>query len=145
MCPRGIPHSPQCLPSIFFSPSSETQIKGNSNGDWISYFVAVALSHFPTIDINVALWSRTISLLLTGVLILSSLAQVLRSVGKIVHLTSRTAGASFLLLALGQLFVSAEASRDALGACPADRRLSTSFHFSSRCGRRFRPLTKTRC
>jgi Gpi18-like mannosyltransferase len=66
----------------------------------------VALSNFPSIEINVALWSRTISLFLTGVLILSSLAQILRSVGKIVRLTSKTAGASFLLLGLGQLFAS---------------------------------------
>ena len=91
---------------MFFAPASEPDVKGNSNGDWISYLVAVALNNFPAININVALWSRTISLLLTGVLILSSLAQILRSVGKIVRLTSKTAGASYLLLALGQLFVS---------------------------------------
>lgn len=52
------------------------------------------------------MWSRTISLVLTGLLILSSLAQILRSVSKIVRLTSRTAGAGFLILSLGQLFVS---------------------------------------
>lgn len=58
------------------------------------------------VDINVSMWSRTISLVLTGLLILSSLAQILRSVSKIVRLTSRTAGAGFLILSLGQLFVS---------------------------------------
>jgi hypothetical protein len=47
-----------------------------------------------------------ISLLLTGVLILSSLAQVLRSLTRMLRLTSKTVGAGFLLLSLGQLFVS---------------------------------------
>jgi hypothetical protein len=80
-------------------------VKGNSYGDWISYLLVLALSNFPSVAIDIPLWTRTISLFLTGALIASSLAQVLRSVGKIVHLTSKTAGASFLLLALGQLFV----------------------------------------
>jgi hypothetical protein len=42
-------------------------------------------------------------LLLTGLLILSSLAQVLRSVSRILRLTSKSIGAGFLLLGLGQL------------------------------------------
>ncbi len=58
------------------------------------------------IDIDVAVWSRAISLLLTGLLILSSLTQVLRSLSRILRLTSKTVGAGFLLLSLGQLFVS---------------------------------------
>lgn len=104
-----------CLPSIFFTPapasvdSDEYQppSKGNTNGDWISFLLALGLSHLPTssVDIDVAVWSRGISLLLTGLLILSSLAQVLRSLMRVLKLTSKTVGAGFLLLSLGQLFV----------------------------------------
>jgi len=108
----------QCLPSIFFAPLSTSSIptqegsdphgKGNTNGDWISFLLALGISHLPTgvIDIDVAVWSRAISLLLTGLLILSSLTQVLRSLSRILRLTSKTVGAGFLLLSLGQLFVS---------------------------------------
>ncbi|ORY32871.1 Abscisic acid G-protein coupled receptor-domain-containing protein [Naematelia encephala] len=112
-----------CLPSIFFSPLSTSNIpsdetslpssetdnpkeKGNTNGDWISFVLALGLAHLPTgaVDIDVAVWSRAISLLLTGLLVLSSLTQVLRSLGKVLRLTSKTVGAGFLLLSLGQLF-----------------------------------------
>lgn len=107
----------QCLPSIFFAPLSTSNLptedgtqprgKGNTNGDWISFLLALSISHLPTgvVDIDVAVWSRAISLLLTGLLILSSLAQVLRSLSRILRLTSKTVGAGFLLLSLGQLFV----------------------------------------
>ncbi|KAL0255458.1 hypothetical protein I308_100262 [Cryptococcus tetragattii IND107] len=103
-----------CLPSLFFAPhtaeqeSGEIPIegKGNTNGDWISFFLALAISKLPRdfADIDVPTWSRGISLILTGVLILSSLTQVMRSLSKILRLTSKTVGAGFLLLSLGQLF-----------------------------------------
>ncbi|KIR59692.1 hypothetical protein I314_04688 [Cryptococcus bacillisporus CA1873] len=103
-----------CLPSLFFAPhtaeqeSGEVPIegKGNTNGDWISFFLALAISKLPRdfADIDVPTWSRGISLILTGVLILSSLTQVMRSLSKILRLTSKTVGAGFLLLSLGQLF-----------------------------------------
>ncbi|RXK39301.1 hypothetical protein M231_03380 [Tremella mesenterica] len=105
-----------CLPSLFLSPLSTSQLpnepetqsreKGNTNGDWISFLLALGLSHLPTgsTEIDVAMWSRSISLLLTGLLILSSLAQVLRSLMRVLKLTSKTVGAGFLLLSLGQLF-----------------------------------------
>ena len=85
----------------------ETQGEGNSNGDWISFLLALAISQLPTgtIDIDVGIWARTISLLLTGLLILSSLAQVMRGLTRILRLTSKSVGAGFLLLSLGQLFV----------------------------------------
>ncbi len=108
----------QCLFSIFLPRLSTSHIpssdgsqpesgkgKGNTNGDWISFLIALGLSQLP-FDMDVAVWSRGISLLLTGLLILSSLAQVLRSVSRILRLTSKTVGAGFLLLGLGQLFVS---------------------------------------
>lgn len=80
--------------------------KGNTNGDWISYSIALALSQLPTGVVDVKMWSRAISLLLTGLLILASLAQVLRSVARILRLTSKSIGAGFLLLGLSQLMVS---------------------------------------
>lgn len=111
----------QCLPSLSLSTSripledgnDLPHGKGNTNGDWISFLLALAISHLPTgvADIDVAIWSRAISLLLTGVLILSSLTQVLRSLSRILRLTSKTAGAGFLLLSLGQLFVSPDEPR----------------------------------
>ncbi|WVQ67291.1 uncharacterized protein L199_005486 [Kwoniella botswanensis] len=103
-----------CLPSLFFAPLTSSQAssdtpqegKGNTNGDWISFLLALAISKLPagSIDIDVPSWSRSISIILTGVLILSSLAQVMRSLNKVLRLTSKTVGAGFLLLSLGQLF-----------------------------------------
>ncbi|KAK8864574.1 hypothetical protein IAR55_001824 [Kwoniella newhampshirensis] len=103
-----------CLPSLFWAPLTTSQAsdethqegKGNTNGDWISFLLALAISQLPSdsIDIDVAVWSRGISLILTGILILSSLAQVMRSLSKVLRLTSKTVGAGFLLLSLGQLF-----------------------------------------
>nr|XP_031863434.1 uncharacterized protein CI109_001310 [Kwoniella shandongensis]KAA5530506.1 hypothetical protein CI109_001310 [Kwoniella shandongensis] len=103
-----------CLPSLFWAPLTTSQAsdethqegKGNTNGDWISFLLALAISQLPNdfIDIDVPVWSRGISLILTGILILSSLAQVMRSLSKVLRLTSKTVGAGFLLLSLGQLF-----------------------------------------
>ncbi|WWC70164.1 uncharacterized protein I206_104112 [Kwoniella pini CBS 10737] len=103
-----------CLPSLFFAPLTRSQAssdtpqegKGNTNGDWISFLLALAISKLPagSIDIDVPSWSRSISIILTGVLIMSSLAQVMRSLNKVLRLTSKTVGAGFLLLSLGQLF-----------------------------------------
>ncbi|WVQ80237.1 hypothetical protein IAT38_002342 [Cryptococcus sp. DSM 104549] len=103
-----------CLPSLFYAPRTAAQTsedapqeaKGNTNGDWISFLLALAISKLPKdlVDIDVAVWSRGISLILTGILILSSLAQIMRSLSRILKLTSKTVGAGFLLLGLGQLF-----------------------------------------
>ena len=105
----------QCLTSLLFAPLSTSQVatdhesgptpKGNTNGDWISFLIALGLSQLPNNSVDVALWARGISLLLTGLLILSSLAQVLRSVSRILRLTSKSVGIGFLLLSLGQLMV----------------------------------------
>lgn len=88
-----------CMTSILYQPSA---LGSKRDGDWISYFIALGLSQIPGID-DVPAWSRTISLVLTGALILSSLAQVLRSVSRILRLTSKSIGAGFLLLSLAQL------------------------------------------
>jgi hypothetical protein len=37
------------------------QEKGNTNGDWISYLIALGLSQLPTGVADVAVWSRAIS------------------------------------------------------------------------------------
>ena len=96
----------QCLPALFFTtPGNAERGKGNTNGDWISFLVAAGVSSLG-FDLDVGVWSRAISLLLTGVLVLSSLARILQSVSGVIRLTSRTAAAGFLLLSLGQLFVS---------------------------------------
>ncbi|KAL7421922.1 hypothetical protein Q5752_003694 [Cryptotrichosporon argae] len=107
-----------CLTSLF-TPLSTSRIpsedpqpgKGNTNGDWISFLLALGLAHLPAgalgLDgdaVDVAFLSRSISLLLTGLLILSSLTMVLRSLSRVLRLTSKTVGAGFLLLALGQLW-----------------------------------------
>jgi hypothetical protein len=136
-----------CLTSIFFAPLSTSSLaiddtdptlgqhesaKGNTNGDWISFLLALGLSQLPTGVVDVAVWSRGISLLLTGLLILSSLAQVLRSVSRILRLTSKTVGAGFLLLGLGQLFVSVSVSVALVGsrylAYKSDRHLHPQSH-----------------
>lgn len=103
----------KCLPSLFLSTSAaapEAGTKGNSNGDWISFMLAFLLSHLPIplIDVeavDIPVWSRAISLGFTGLIILTSLAQVLRSLRRALKLTSKSVGAGFLLLTLGQLFV----------------------------------------
>jgi hypothetical protein len=95
-----------CLPSLFYpAVDPDLNATGNTNGDWISFFIAFALSKLP-IEVDVGVWSRAISLVLTGAIILSSLAQVLRGLARILKLTSKSVGAGFLLLTLGQLFVS---------------------------------------
>ncbi|WOO81159.1 Golgi pH regulator [Vanrija pseudolonga] len=103
-----------CLISIFVAPLSTSRIpesgashkgSGNTNGDWISFAVALGLAHLPFgHGVDVAAWSRAISLLMTGLLILSSLAMVLRWLSRMLRLTSKSVGAGFLLLTLGQLF-----------------------------------------
>ncbi|WWC62152.1 uncharacterized protein I303_104744 [Kwoniella dejecticola CBS 10117] len=130
-----------CLPSLFFAPLTRSQAsgdtpqegKGNTNGDWISFLLALAISKLPagSIDIDVPSWSRSISIILTGVLIMSSLAQVMRSLNKVLRLTSKTVGAGFLLLSLGQLFATYVISllvqlRTSLPPAPLESSASTS-------------------
>ncbi|KAL1411436.1 hypothetical protein Q8F55_002392 [Vanrija albida] len=102
-----------CLVSIFVAPLATGRIpeaeghtgSGNTNGDWISFAVALGLAHLPFgHGVDVAACSRAISLLMTGLLILSSLAMVLRWLSRMLRLTSKSVGAGFLLLTLGQLF-----------------------------------------
>jgi len=109
--PNTYANTLQCLISIFIHPLSTSSLdpnsaKGNTNGDWISFIIALGLSHLPhpSGEFDIASWSRGISLILTGLLILSSLAMVLRWLTRVLRMTSKTVGAGFLLLTLGQLY-----------------------------------------
>lgn len=95
-----------CLPSLFF-PTVDPDTSKGSNGDWISFLIAFALSKLP-IEVDVGVWSRAISLAFTGIIILSSLSRVLRGLTRVLQLSSKSIGTGFLLLTLGQLFVSIE-------------------------------------
>lgn len=130
----------QCLVSLFVAPLSTSSIphadandqkahgKGNVNGDWISFILALGLAHLPLpfgFKDDIPTTARGISLLLTGALILSSLAMVMRWLTRVLRLTSKTVGAGFLLLTLGQLFATYVISllvqlRTSLPPAPAD-------------------------
>jgi hypothetical protein len=83
------------------SPTGTTQ----PHSDWISYLVATALSHLP-VDIDVAVWSRQISLAMVGVIIGSSVQYVMKWVARALRLGSASVGGVVLLLGLAQLMVS---------------------------------------
>ena len=74
------------------------------HSDWISFLVATALSHLP-FDIDVAVWSRQISLGMVGVIIGASIQYVMRWVAKALKVGSASVGGVVLLLGLGQLMV----------------------------------------
>lgn len=119
----------QCLVSLFTPSSTQTK----SNGDWISFLIALGVSRLPVGEVDVATWSRGISLLLTGLLILSSLTMVLRWLTRVLRLTSKTVGAGFLLLTLGQLYATYVISllvqlRSSLPASPVESSNPTSTH-----------------
>jgi len=74
--------------------------------DLITHLLAYLLSLVPSIDMSledVVVISRQISLVLVGVIILSSMRLVLRGVTRALRITSRNLGASLMLLILAQL------------------------------------------
>ncbi|KAG8797425.1 hypothetical protein FRC18_008964, partial [Serendipita sp. 400] len=90
--------------NVIFGPSAESG--GTSSPDIITYLLARFFALFPDIPLSqqdVASLSRQISLLLVGCIILGSVRTVLRQVGGLLKLSSRTIGAAFLLLFLAQL------------------------------------------
>ncbi|KAG8818078.1 hypothetical protein FRC19_010881 [Serendipita sp. 401] len=92
--------------NVIFGPSAESG--GTSSPDIITYLLARFFALFPDIPLSqqdVASLSRQISLLLVGCIILGSVRTVLRQVGGLLKLSSRTIGAAFLLLFLAQLMV----------------------------------------
>ncbi|KAI8996260.1 Abscisic acid G-protein coupled receptor-domain-containing protein [Trametes punicea] len=104
-----------CIYRIFASllnlllPRSPPSVPGEStstNADIVSFVLAYLLSHLPFIHLpqdKVAVISRQISLGLVGVIILSSIRRVLRGVARLLRVTSRSLGASLMLLILSQV------------------------------------------
>jgi hypothetical protein len=108
---------------------AQDQESANNYPDLITHFLAYLLSLTPSIDMSledVAVISRQISLVLVGVIILSSMRLVLRGVTRVttcrlsylrkaltfslflnqaLRVTSRNLGASLMLLILAQLMV----------------------------------------
>lgn len=72
--------------------------------DWISYLLAIGLSHLP-FDVDVPLLSRQISFALVGLIIASSIQYVLKSVARVLRLGGTSAGGGMLLLGLAQVMV----------------------------------------
>jgi len=110
---------------------AQNQESANNYPDLITHFLAYLLSLTPSINMSleeVAVISRQISLVLVGVIILSSMRLVLRGVTRVnicqlscltealsfffsfldqaLRVTSRNLGASLMLLILAQLMVS---------------------------------------
>ncbi|KIM82005.1 hypothetical protein PILCRDRAFT_97557 [Piloderma croceum F 1598] len=85
---------------------AQNQESANNYPDLITHLLAYLLSLTPSIHMSledVAVISRQISLVLVGVIILSSMRLVLRGVTRALRITSRNLGASLMLLILAQL------------------------------------------
>ncbi|EJF60185.1 hypothetical protein DICSQDRAFT_155930 [Dichomitus squalens LYAD-421 SS1] len=88
------------------SPSSAPGEAGTTNADVVSLVLAYMLSVLPFVHVppdKVAAISRQVSLALVGVIILSSIRRVLRGVAGVLRVTSRSLGASLMLLTLAQV------------------------------------------
>ncbi|KAM5533491.1 hypothetical protein V8D89_012828 [Ganoderma adspersum] len=87
-------------------PSEPGTAQGSTGADAVSFVLAYALSFLPFVHLpqdKVAVISRQISLALVGVIILSSIRRVLRGVAGMLRVTSRSLGASLMLLTLAQV------------------------------------------
>ncbi|RPD63395.1 hypothetical protein L227DRAFT_497439 [Lentinus tigrinus ALCF2SS1-6] len=88
------------------SPPSAPGESGSTSADVVSVVLAYMVSFLPLVNVaqdKVAVISRQISLALVGVIILSSIRRVLRGVASILRVTSRSLGASLMLLTLAQV------------------------------------------
>ncbi|PCH43230.1 hypothetical protein WOLCODRAFT_73912 [Wolfiporia cocos MD-104 SS10] len=86
--------------------AANTQESATTGADMISMALAYVFALIPSVDVSVdqvAVVSRQISLVLVGIIILSSLRLVLRGVARALRVTSRNLGASLMLLILAQL------------------------------------------
>ncbi|CED83743.1 Predicted G-protein coupled receptor [Phaffia rhodozyma] len=97
-----MPHNSSSTLLSSSSSSASSNLHQNHTSDWISYLIALALSHLP-FEVDVPLWSRQISLGLVGVIILSSIQYVMRSISRALKLGSASVGGVVLLLGLAQL------------------------------------------
>ncbi|OSC96409.1 hypothetical protein PYCCODRAFT_1421048 [Trametes coccinea BRFM310] len=88
------------------SPPSAPGESTSTNADVISFVLAYLLSHLPFVRLpqdKIAVISRQISLGFVGIIILSSIRRVLRGVARLLRVTSRSLGASLMLLTLAQV------------------------------------------
>ncbi|KAI0742936.1 Abscisic acid G-protein coupled receptor-domain-containing protein [Daedaleopsis nitida] len=88
------------------APPSNPGESTSTSADVVSFVLAYMLSFLPFVDLpqdKVAVISRQISLALVGVIILSSIRRVLRGVARLLRVTSRSLGASLMLLTLAQV------------------------------------------
>ncbi|CDO77486.1 hypothetical protein BN946_scf184902.g20, partial [Trametes cinnabarina] len=88
------------------SPASAPGEATSTNADVISFVLAYLLSHLPFVHLQqdkIAVISRQISLGFVGIIILSSIRRVLRGVARLLRVTSRSLGASLMLLTLAQV------------------------------------------
>ncbi|KAI0830332.1 Abscisic acid G-protein coupled receptor-domain-containing protein [Trametes gibbosa] len=88
------------------TPSSTPGAPATTNADVVSFVLAYLFSYLPFIHLpqaKIAVISRQISLGLVGAIILSSIRRVLRGVARILRVTSRSLGASLMLLILAQV------------------------------------------
>ncbi|KAI0354206.1 hypothetical protein OH77DRAFT_517207 [Trametes cingulata] len=97
-----------CLVNLILprSPPSAPGESTSTNADVVSFVLAYLLSYLPFVDLpqsRIAVISRLISLALVGVIILMSLRRVLRGVARVLRVTSRSLGASLMLLTLAQV------------------------------------------
>ncbi|KAH9851286.1 Abscisic acid G-protein coupled receptor-domain-containing protein, partial [Lenzites betulinus] len=88
------------------TPPSTPGEPATTNADVVSFVLAYLFSFLPFTDIpqaKIAVISRQISLGLVGAIILSSIRRVLRGVARVLRVTSRSLGASLMLLILAQV------------------------------------------
>ncbi|KAH9931624.1 Abscisic acid G-protein coupled receptor-domain-containing protein [Epithele typhae] len=78
----------------------------STNADVVSLVLAHLFSFLPFVHVaqgRVAVISRQISLILVGVIILSSIRRILQGVARVLRVTSRSLGASLMMLMLAQV------------------------------------------
>ncbi|OJT11296.1 Golgi pH regulator [Trametes pubescens] len=88
------------------APPSAPGESSTTNADIVSFVLAYLLSYLPFIHLpqdKISVISRQISLGLVGAIILSSIRRVLRGVSRLLRVTSRSLGASLMLLTLAQV------------------------------------------
>lgn len=92
--------------SLSASPSADAPTQ--TTGDWLSYLLALGLAHLP-FEVDVALWSRLISLGLAGLIVASSVEYVLGWVRRVLGRVGggRRGVGELGALILGQLMVRA--------------------------------------
>ncbi|KAI1787372.1 Abscisic acid G-protein coupled receptor-domain-containing protein [Ganoderma leucocontextum] len=94
-----------CIMNLIL-PRSRPSEPGSTSADVVSFVLAYMLSFLPFVHLpqdKVAVISRQISLALVGAIILSSIRRVLRGVAGMLRVTSRSLGASLMLLTLAQV------------------------------------------